>query len=84
MKKEDNDIDDRVLGDLSKLPEGGPGYSHGLLQTFEPRRAPWSHPESPGSPDVGIRHKFYSQSIVTIKRPDGVSTCFCLTYMILV
>ncbi|XP_063889524.1 uncharacterized protein LOC135116171 isoform X3 [Scylla paramamosain] len=71
MKKEDSDIDDRVLGDLSKLPEGGPGYSHGLPQIVEPRRSPWSHPESPGSPHAGVRHKFYSQSIVTIRRPDG-------------
>lgn len=71
MKKEDSDIDDRVLGDLSKLPEGGPGYSHRLPQTQEPEGSPWSHPVPPGSPYAGVRHKFYSHSIVTIRRPDG-------------
>lgn len=63
----------RVSGDLSKLPEGRPGYSHELPQTPDSQRSPWSHLESPGAPQPGVRHKFYSQSIVTIRRPDGVS-----------
>lgn len=71
MKRKDSDIDDRVSGDLSRLPEGGPGYSQDLPQPREPRLSPWSQPETPASPHSGVRHKFYSQSIVTIRRPDG-------------
>lgn len=71
IKKEDSDIDERVSGDLSKLPEGRPGYSHELPQTPNSQRSPWSRLESPGAPQPEVRHKFYSQSIVTIRRPDG-------------
>lgn len=66
----------RVSGDLSKLPEGSPGYSHEKPQAPDSSLPPQPHLGSP-RPQPEVRHKFYSQSIVTIRKADGVSIKTC-------